>query len=164
MITTRYSSPSMFASRTVSVLPHVRAVVRDEQNRDVGQRERDNREDHRVLGQHHGVDAGHDDRHRQHEQHDPRECKARRPVWMPVAAPLPTAELGQVVGAGEDRVDRGTPDRERIPTSPRTSPIRPSGCSAPSAIVPRCSGEIPRVRKSAPPTIISASERNPPSP
>ena len=41
--------------------------------------------------------------------------KRGAPRGLPVAAPLPAAELRQVVRAREDRVDRGAADREQDP-------------------------------------------------
>src|SRR5205823_2781288 len=69
-------------------------------------------EDHGVLGEHDRIDPGHDDADAEHEQDEPRQREARRAGRVPVASPLPAAELREVVRAGEDGVDRSPANRE----------------------------------------------------
>jgi len=97
------------------------------------------------------IDTGHDDCQCEHEQDEPGQREAWGAARMPVTAPLPAAELRKVVGAGEDGVDRGSAHRKQDPHEGEQQSDLPSGCSAPRAIVPRCSGEMPFPRKSAPP-------------
>ena len=106
----------------VYVRAHVRPVVRDEQDRQVGERQRDDREDHRVLGEQRPGRPGHHDPEGEQEQHDPGQREPGRAARLPVAAPLPAAELREVVRAREDGVDRGAADGEQDPDKREEQP------------------------------------------
>ena len=97
------------------MLAHERAVTCDQQHRQVGHRQRDDRQNDRVLGQEHRVHAGLDDHERKREERKPREREARRLARAAILSPLPAGELRERVGAGERALDRRAADREEHP-------------------------------------------------
>ena len=104
------------------------------------------------------------DREREHEEDDPGEREARGACRPLLLAPLPAEELRQVVRAREARLDRGAADGEEDPDEREQSPNWPSACLRAERRRPEELRVDPAGRKSTAATIISANERNAPSP